>query len=57
MDLGEIRRWVIAGMLSDDTLFQRLVLKGGNAISLVYGYGTRASLDVDFSIEGDFDEC
>ena len=43
-------------MFSDDVLFGRLVLKGGNAISLVYGYGTRGSLDVDFSIDGDFDD-
>jgi predicted nucleotidyltransferase component of viral defense system len=56
MDLADIRRIVITGMFSDDMLFRRLVLKGGNAISLVYRYGSRGSLDVDFSIEGDFDD-
>jgi Nucleotidyl transferase AbiEii toxin, Type IV TA system len=56
MDLADIRRLVITGMFSDDVLFRRLVLKGGNAISLVYRYGTRGSLDIDFSIEGDFDD-
>jgi hypothetical protein len=56
MDLADIRRLVIVAMFSDDVLFGRLVLKGGNAISLVYGYGTRGSLDVDFSIDGDFDD-
>src|SRR5512146_1421142 len=56
MDLSDIRRLVIVAMFSDDVLFGRLVLKGGNAISLVYGYGTRGSLDVDFSIDGDFDD-
>lgn len=56
MDLADIRRLVIVAMFSDDVLFSRLVLKGGNAISLVYGYGTRGSLDVDFSIDGDFDD-
>ncbi len=56
MDLADIRRMVIIAMFSDDVLFNRLVLKGGNAISLVYGYGTRGSLDVDFSIDGDFDD-
>jgi len=55
MDLADIRRLVIIAVFSDDVLFERLVLKGGNAISLVYGYGTRASLDVDFSIDGDFE--
>jgi len=33
---------------------EQLVLKGGNAISLVFGYGARSSLDLDFSIEDDF---
>lgn len=56
MDLAEIRKLVIIAMFSDDVLFKRLVLKGGNAISLVYGYGARGSLDVDFSIDGDFDD-
>jgi hypothetical protein len=43
-------------MFSDDVLYRRLVLKGGNAISLVYRYGARSSLDVDFSIEGEFED-
>ena len=54
MDLVEVRRLVIIAMFSDDVLFGKLVLKGGNAISLVYKYGARGSLDVDFSIEGEF---
>ena len=56
MDLADIRRLVIIAMFSDDALFNRLVLKGGNAISLVYGYGSRSSLDVDFSVDGDFND-
>jgi predicted nucleotidyltransferase component of viral defense system len=43
-------------MFSDDILFGKLVLKGGNAISLVYTYGARGSLDLDFSIEGEFED-
>ena len=43
-------------MFSDDVLFEKLVLKGGNAISLVYHYGARGSLDVDFSIAGAFED-
>lgn len=54
--MAAIRRLVIIAVFSDDVLFNRLVLKGGNAISLVYGYGSRASLDVDFSIDGDFED-
>jgi len=56
MDLADIRRLVIIAVFSDDVLYGRLVLKGGNAISLVYGYGGRGSLDVDFSIDGDFED-
>lgn len=54
MDFSEIRRMVIVAMFSDDTLFDKLVLKGGNALNLVYGFGTRASIDVDFSLDADF---
>jgi predicted nucleotidyltransferase component of viral defense system len=54
MDLADIRRTVIIAMFSDDTLMEQLVLKGGNALALVYGLGHRSSLDVDLSIDGDF---
>jgi hypothetical protein len=56
VDLADVRRLVIIAMFSDDVLFGKLVLKGGNAISLVYTYGARGSLDVDFSIEGEFED-
>jgi hypothetical protein len=56
MDLNEIRKMSIVAMFSDDTLFEQIVLKGGNAMSLVYGIGNRASLDLDFSIDGDFSD-
>jgi predicted nucleotidyltransferase component of viral defense system len=57
VELADIRRLVIIAMFSDDVLFGKLVLKGGNAISLIYKYGTRGSLDVDFSIEGEFENA
>jgi len=41
-------------MFSDDVLFDKLVLKGGNALDLVHHVGARTSLDIDLSIEGDF---
>jgi predicted nucleotidyltransferase component of viral defense system len=56
MDFTEIRRRTIVALFSDDVLYEQLVLKGGNAISLVYGYGSRASIDLDFSIENDFED-
>jgi hypothetical protein len=33
---------------------EKLVLKGGNALSLVYHLSGRSSLDLDFSMAGDF---
>jgi hypothetical protein len=56
MDLVEVRRLVIIAMFSDDTLFNQLALKGGNAVNLIYGFGTRSSVDVDLSLEKDFDD-
>jgi predicted nucleotidyltransferase component of viral defense system len=56
MDFAEIRRHTIVALFSDDALLEELVLKGGNAISLIYGLTNRASLDLDFSIEDDFDD-
>lgn len=49
-----IRKTIIAAVASDEELMDRLVLKGGNALDIVYGLGERASLDIDFSISGDF---
>jgi predicted nucleotidyltransferase component of viral defense system len=56
IDFGEIRRIAITAIFSDDILFDRVVLKGGNALSLVLGLSKRTSLDLDFSIENDFDD-
>jgi hypothetical protein len=52
----DIRRTAIIAMFSDDVLMERLVLKGGNALDLVLGLSGRGSLDLDFSIDGDFDD-
>ena len=53
-DYREIRRIAITAIFSDDVLFECVVLKGGNALSLALGIGDRTSLDLDFSIENDF---
>ncbi len=49
-----IKRLVVIGIFSDDYLMERLVLKGGNALNLVLEIGTRASIDIDLSMENDF---
>lgn len=54
MDFAGVRRLTIVALFSDDQLFEQIVLKGGNALSLVYGLSARTSLDLDFSIEQDF---
>ncbi|MDA2912495.1 nucleotidyl transferase AbiEii/AbiGii toxin family protein [Acidobacteriia bacterium AH_259_A11_L15] len=54
MDLALVRRLAISAIFSDDLLFEQLVLKGGNALSLVHELGSRTSLDVDLSMEKDF---
>jgi hypothetical protein len=56
MDLSDIRRIVIIAMFSDDVLFEQLALKGGNAVNLVHRLGSRSSVDVDLSLQTDFED-
>ncbi len=51
--LREIRSSIISALCQDDEIFETLVLKGGNALDLVFRVGNRASLDIDFSMEKD----
>jgi len=52
--LKKIRKLAIIAMFSDDDLMQRLVLKGGNALDIAYSMEFRSSIDLDFSMDGDF---
>ena len=54
MDLNQLRRVIITAVFADDELLETLVLKGGSALNLIHGIGTRSSLDLDFSMDGDF---
>lgn len=54
MLLEKIKRLSIIAMVSDDELMEQLVLKGGNAIDLIYQLSGRASIDIDFSIQSEF---
>jgi hypothetical protein len=56
VDFSEIRRVAITAFFSDDELLERLVLKGGNALDLIYGLTSRTSLDLDFSMADDFED-
>lgn len=53
--LERIKKLVIIAMFSDDELMQHLVLKGGNLLDVVFGIGSRGSMDLDFSIESEFE--
>lgn len=50
--LHRIKTIALLAMVSDDDLMNLLVLKGGNALDLVYKLNGRSSLDLDFSMEG-----
>ena len=54
--MNRIKRLALQAVVSDDYLMETLVLKGGNAIDLIYKVAKRASLDLDFSMSGDFDQ-
>jgi predicted nucleotidyltransferase component of viral defense system len=51
----QVRRLAITAVFSDDYFFERVVLKGGNALAIALGLSGRSSLDLDFSIENDFE--
>jgi hypothetical protein len=53
---AEIRRLTIIALFADDKLMERIVLKGGNALNLIHGLSSRTSLDLDFSLEKDFED-
>ncbi|MCJ7579833.1 MAG: nucleotidyl transferase AbiEii/AbiGii toxin family protein [Candidatus Aminicenantes bacterium] len=56
MDLQWLRKQFMIALAGSSELFEVLVLKGGNALSLVHKIGGRASLDIDYSIEGEIED-
>lgn len=50
-----IKKLTVKAIFSDELLTKHLVLKGGNAIDLILQVGTRSSVDLDFSMPGDFE--
>jgi hypothetical protein len=54
ISIDEVRRRTLIALFSDDELMDALVLKGGNALALVHHVGSRASVDMDFSIRAAF---
>lgn len=56
MDIDKIKKLTLRALMSDETLMHSLVLKGGNALQLVYEVINRGSIDIDFSVEREFTE-
>lgn len=56
LSLEQIKRIAVTAMFADDVMSDTLVLKGGNALSLVHGIGSRYSMDLDFSMQDDLPE-
>ncbi|MFK7050972.1 hypothetical protein FLACOL_00165 [Flavobacterium columnare] len=54
--LDKIKKLTLKALMHDEKLMYGLALKGGNALQLVYDITDRASMDIDFSIEGDFSD-
>lgn len=50
----EARKLILYAIYTDKWLYNKLVLKGGNALTMIYKVGMRTSLDLDFSISNDF---
>lgn len=55
-ELTRVKRLTLVAMVADDELLEQLVLKGGNAIDLIYGLSERSSMDLDFSVAQDLDQ-
>lgn len=53
--IDAIKRIAIIALFSDDDLMDEFVLKGGTALQYAYGIHNRASIDIDVSIEKDFE--
>jgi predicted nucleotidyltransferase component of viral defense system len=54
--LNKIKRLALIGLFVDDYFLDKLVFKGGNALDLIHRIAHRGSIDLDFSIEEDFDQ-
>lgn len=54
--LERIKKIATISLFSDDDLMDKFVLKGGNALNLIYKLGQRASIDIDVSMENDVED-
>jgi hypothetical protein len=55
-EIEKIKKLIIVALFTNDDLMEIFVLKGGNAVDLVYKVSPRSSLDIDLSIDNEFDD-
>lgn len=55
LKIKETKEMVIKALFLNDLLYDQLVLKGGTALEIL-GFNQRASMDIDFSMEGSFEK-
>ncbi|MBB6443166.1 nucleotidyl transferase AbiEii/AbiGii toxin family protein [Phycisphaera mikurensis] len=53
-ELEVVKRATLTALVTDDGLTDRLVLKGGSALEMIYGVSDRSSIDLDFSMSNTF---
>jgi len=53
--LDKLRKLAIISLFADDDFLDLFALKGGNALNIAYKVNDRASMDLDFSMQGDFE--
>ena len=51
----DCKKLAIKALFSDDDLMNIFVLKGGNALNVAYNINDRASVDIDISMQADFE--
>jgi predicted nucleotidyltransferase component of viral defense system len=52
--IERVKHLTLEALFTDDIFMSILVLKGGNALNLAYNLSERGSIDIDFSMAGDF---
>ena len=54
--LNKIKKEIVIGLFLDDSFLDLFVLKGGTAIDYYDYAASRSSIDIDISLDGDFDD-
>lgn len=56
LNLEEVRKMIIISLFADDDLYEKFVLKGGNAL-IALNINARGSTDIDISMRDDFKDA